>query len=226
MVRLSRHKEPGLAPKPLKIGYPTMAVSIAWVLLVELLIRWSLPYIPLPPMAVLGLGRLLETAGMLWAVIHWENGLDAIGWSPRDWLKGFRQGVLWSAGFALAAGMGFLLVHLAGRDPLALLRAPLGARPIEKVLFFLVGGLIAPIAEEISFRGILYGFLRRWGIAAALAASTAIFVVLHSIHGLPVTQIVGGLVFALAYEFSRNLMVPITIHILGNLAIFSLSLMH
>jgi len=88
-----------------------------------------------------------------------------------------------------------------------------------------VGGFIAPVAEELCFRGILYTYFRRWGIILALVASTIIFVVLHATHGLPVTQIVGGIVFAVAYEISHNLMVPITIHALGNLAIFSLSLL-
>lgn len=213
-----------MASKPMNIGTIPMTVSLGWVALVELFIRWGLPHMPFPPLAVLGLGRVLQTAGMLWVLTRGENGLDAIGWSPRNWPEGILQGALWSLGFALAAGVGMLLVHLCGHDPLAMLRSPLGSRPADRLLFFLVGGLIAPIAEEISFRGILYGFFRRWGILAALAASTAIFVALHSIHGLPVIQVVGGLVFALAYETSRNLMVPMTIHILGNLAIFALSL--
>jgi membrane protease YdiL (CAAX protease family) len=33
---------------------------------------------------------------------------------------------------------------------------------------------------------------------------------------------VGGLVFAVAYEIEKSLLVPITIHVLGNFAIFSL----
>jgi len=213
-----------MAAKPVSVRPATVAVSLGWVLVIELLTQWGLPYVALPSLVILGIGRALQTAGMLWAVIRWEGGLDAIGWSSRNWPKGLLQGALWSLGFALAAGLGMLLIHLSGRDPLTLLRSPLGARPADRMLFFLVGGLIAPVAEEICFRGVLYTFFRRWGIAAALAASTAIFVVLHSTHGLPVTQIVGGVVFALAYETSRNLMVPMTIHVLGNLAIFFLSL--
>jgi hypothetical protein len=38
-----------------------------------------------------------------------------------------------------------------------------------------------------------------------------------------VTQVVGGILFAAAYEIEKNLVVPITIHCLGNLAIFALS---
>jgi hypothetical protein len=43
--------------------------------------------------------------------------------------------------------------------------------------------------------------------------------------GIPLAQVVGGIVFAVAYEIEGSLMVPITIHVLGNLAIFTLSLM-
>jgi len=42
--------------------------------------------------------------------------------------------------------------------------------------------------------------------------------------GIPLPQVVVGIVFAVAYEIEGSLMVPITIHILGNLAIFTLSL--
>jgi len=39
-----------------------------------------------------------------------------------------------------------------------------------------------------------------------------------------VTQMVGGILFTVAYEVEGSLMVPITIHILGNMDIFTLSL--
>jgi len=43
--------------------------------------------------------------------------------------------------------------------------------------------------------------------------------------GIPLPQVVVGIVFAVAYEIEGSLMVPITIHVLGNLAIFTLSMM-
>jgi len=82
------------------------------------------------------------------------------------------------------------------------------------------------MTEEVFFRGILYGFLRRWGIAVALVLSTCAFAFTHGLgHGFPLTQVVGGILFAAAYEVEKNLLVPISIHCLGNLAIFSLSLL-
>ena len=114
----------------------------------------------------------------------------------------------------------------AGINPLTLIRIRLPRQTVDLLLFFIVGGIVGPVAEELFFRGILYGFLRRWGVILALILSTLIFVLCHPIsHGIPVTRLVGGLVFALAYEIGDSLIVPITIHGLGNLAIFTLSLM-
>jgi hypothetical protein len=71
----------------------------------------------------------------------------------------------------------------------------------------------------------LYGFFRRWGILAALIPTTVIFTLAHPVCShISATRIVGGIIFAVAYEMEASLMVPITIHILGNMAIFTLSL--
>ena len=58
----------------------------------------------------------------------------------------------------------------------------------------------------------------------ALIISTLMFVLAHSVGaGFPVTQVIGGILFAVAYEVEGNLMVPITIHVLGNSALFTLA---
>lgn len=206
------------------IKVSTVAASLALVLATELLgwqvITWS----EMMPLAVVGLIRIIQVAAVLWILIKWDRGMAAIGWAPATWLKGLKKGAVWSLVFAAAAGIGMVSVHLAGSNPLQMLRSPLPANGWTTGLFFLVGGFIAPVAEELFFRGILYTFFRRWGIACALIVSTAIFVGLHVPMGIPLTQIIGGLVFATAYETTKNLTVPMTIHCLGNLAIFSLSL--
>mgnify|MGYP001477487223 CR=1 FL=1 len=212
-----------MAPKPIHIRPLTLAVALMVVVGLELLAGFALEWTGWPRFAKIGAVRLLQIAGMLWTVIRLEGGLGAIGWQPRSWPAGLIRGVGWSLVFALAAGLGMAVIYLAGWNPIALIRSPLPGRPSDLVLLFLVGGVIAPIAEEICFRGILFSFFRSYGIVAAIVFSTAIFVVLH-FNRLPATQVVGGVVFALAYETSRNLMVPITIHALGNLALFALSL--
>lgn len=199
----------------------TLAVVTATEFLGGLLAR----RLAIAPLYWLGVVRLIQTGAMVWIVAKAENGLSIIGWQADTWSDGLKKGIIYSISFGLIAGCAMLVIYMLGHNPLMLIRSPLPTANAELAAFFLVGGFIAPVAEEICFRGILYTYFRRWGIILALAASTVIFVALHSTRGIPVTQIVGGIVFAISYEISRNLMVPITIHALGNLAIFSLSLL-
>lgn len=209
---------------PLRIGVVTLSVALGLLVVTEAAAWWLMPRVEMHRLAMLGLTRLFQVAALLLCVFRLEGSLAAIGWAPADWRPGVIKGAVWSLGFALAAALGMAVIFLAGLNPLLLLKTPLPAGRLELILLFLVGGLVGPLAEEICFRGVLYTFFRRWGVWAALLFSTAIFVALHSVSGIPVTQIVGGVVFALAFETSRNLMVPITVHVLGNCAIFALSL--
>ena len=205
--------------KPLTIK--TLAFSFAAVLVVEGVVRIASLGSSL---AALGVTRFLQIALMVWIARVCSGGTAAIGLEPTLWLHGLRRGALWSLAFGAVALCAFLVLSLAGINALAMIRVPLPQQVQTLVLLFLVGGVIAPVAEEIFFRGLLYGFFRRWGIAAALIISTLLFVLSHPLdRGLPVTQAVGGLVFALSYEKEGTLLVPITIHVLGNLAIFALS---
>jgi membrane protease YdiL (CAAX protease family) len=131
----------------------------------------------------------------------------------------------WSAGFGIAAGILFSVLLATGINPLKLVHTPLPSAAWQIIIFFIVGGVIGPVWEEIFFRGIIFGFFRRWGLYLAILISTALFVLPHyDGNHLPFTQIVGGIVFAAAYEKEKSLVVPITIHCLGNIAVFSLTL--
>jgi uncharacterized protein len=212
-----------MAPRPVKII--TVAISLTVIFATELLGWWIIKRLNMAPLAVIGLIRIFQITAIGRLVVKQEGDLGAIGWAPRLWMPGLKKGAIWSLAFGAVAAVAMVAIYFSGQNPLHLIRSPLPPHMEELILFFAVGGLIAPVAEELCFRGIVYSFFRRWGILIALVASTAIFVVLHTIHGLPVTQIVGGIVFAIAYETTGNLMVPITIHCLGNIAIFTLSLM-
>ena len=151
--------------------------------------------------------------------------MPSIGLAPSTIVSGIKKGLLWSAAFALVTFFVFFALFLFGINPLRLIHTHLPGKTSEIILFFLIGGIVGPIAEEVFFRGMLYGFFRRWGILVALILTTLIFVLAHPVlPGIPATQVVGGLIFAVAYEVEGSLMVPITIHILGNMAIFTLSL--
>ena len=208
-----------------KISLKTTAVSITVILLIEAGFRSANVEKIVYPLAALGFVRCLESI-LLVAIVWWlDKSTGGIGLSRPKMLTGFMRGLIWSACFGIAAGILFMILIAIGVNALEYLHS---AKPLSWqhiVVFLIVGGVIGPIAEEIFFRGILYGFLRQWGAVIAIIFSTLIFVFTHPTGGsIPVTQIVGGIVFAIAYEKEQNIIVPITIHCLGNLAIFSLTI--
>jgi membrane protease YdiL (CAAX protease family) len=206
-----------------QIEIKTLAISILAVAALEGAMRWLLVY---HAMMVLGLARIFEAVVIVLIAVVWGSGLPSLGLKQDGWLLGFKRGLIWAVGFAFISFLVVAGLLLAGIHALAFIQTRLPTKHLDIVLIFVVGGIIAPAAEEIFFRGLLFGFLRRWGFPLALVLSSLLFVLVHPMHqGIPFTQIVGGLLFALAYEVEGNLLVPITIHALGNLAIFTLSLL-
>ena len=207
-----------------KITLKTLAISIAVVLAMETVFRLTLAGQTVSPLLALGITRCIEAVLLVFIANRFEKDSNAIGLSKSKLYPGLKRGLVWSAGFGIAAGILFAVLLAAGINPLKLVHTPLPSAPRQIILFYLVGGVIGPVWEEIFFRGIIFGFFRRWGLYTAILISTALFVLPHydGSH-LPLTQIVGGIVFAIAYEKEKSLIVPVTIHCLGNIAIFSLT---
>jgi uncharacterized protein len=207
-----------------KISLKTLAMSITAVFVLEIVFRLANRGLSGSPLPVLGIIRCMEALTLLIVAGRSEKDPNALGLSGSTILPGFMRGLIWSVCFGLAAGILFLGLLAAGINPLKLVYTPLPSRPDQIFIYFFVGGLIGPIGEEIFFRGIIFGFFRRWGFFTAVLVSTVLFVLPHyDGRHLPLTQIVGGIVFAIAYEREKSLMVPITIHCLGNIGIFSLA---
>ncbi|MCU0562125.1 MAG: CPBP family intramembrane metalloprotease [Desulfobacterales bacterium] len=194
------------------------------ILAVEALAALAVARAGLPAPAAIGLARAADLALIALGMRVFGLGRGEIFLPAGGLARGLRRGLLWSAAFGAAAALGFAAALLLGADPLRLIRPPEAVRGPEAVLFFAVGGLIGPLAEEVFFRGLLYRSLRPWGMPAAVLGTTLLFALLHpAAAGIPVTQVIGGLLFAAAVEVEKNLVVPATVHVLGNLAIFALA---
>jgi len=210
-----------------KIEVKIFFLSLATLVLIEITATLFMSGIRISPMVLTGVIRLIEMTLIILIVFFWGRGLPSIGLAPSTMVKGLIRGLSWSAGFGIITFVVFIVLFLVDINPLALIHTRLPGKSGEIVLFLLVGGMIGPVAEEIFFRGIIYGFFRRWGVLAALILSSVMFVLAHfATTGIPVTQMVGGIIFAIAYEKEGSLIVPITIHTLGNMAIFTLSLIY
>ncbi len=210
---------------PKDINQKVFLIALGIILAAEIIYISITALSALPSLIVLGVVRIAEICLLVLLVVIWGKGISNIGLGKGTYVIGLKKGCIWSGIFGLAAVFFFSVLYAANLSPLQLIQTSLPGTGNELILYFLVGGLIAPIAEEIFFRGIVYGFLRKWGVLAALLGTTVLFVAAHFLStGVAIPQVVGGVVFAIAYEVEDNLLVPITIHVLGNSAIFTLSL--
>ena len=209
-----------------KIKLSTVFFSIIGIAVVEIVARLLINLNLVEPLTVAELGpvRIAQIIFLLILIKIREKSLSPIGLASPGAYQGIKKGLTWAVLFGTAAGLALLIIYLFDNNVLKRFQMQLPADGYKLIVFFLVGAFIAPVAEEIFFRGILYGFFRRWGVLPALVLSMLFFVLSHpSRHTIPVTQIIGGILFAVAYEMEKNLLVPITIHILGNLAIFTIA---
>jgi membrane protease YdiL (CAAX protease family) len=210
--------------EPKSITLNSLLISAAAVTGVEFVERIMIANGVVQPMIGLGFARLLQIILLLLIVMNVEKNIAAIGIARSQISTGVKKAVIWSFGFGFATGVVFIILWAAGFQVSAFFQAPVPPTYGDFFLFIAVAAVIAPVAEEIFFRGILYGFLRKWSLTTALVISTALFVIPHATgSGIPITQVIGGFLFAVAYEIEKNLFVPIIIHSLGNLAIFCLS---
>ncbi|HJH28220.1 MAG TPA: CPBP family intramembrane metalloprotease [Methanosarcinaceae archaeon] len=223
MVCLQSFESVGMEANKIKLD--TLALSFAAVFFVETVTNIILSISSFSPLIWIGFARIMQTCLILFIIFLRGGGLSSIGLEPSILISGVWRGVVWSFGFGVAAALVGAGLFTADFQPLGLIKTTLPVKKVEIILFFVVGGVVGPVAEEMFFRGIIYGFLKRWGIIPAIGISTLLFTLSHYfISGAFITQMLGGIVFALAYELEGCLLVPILIHILGNLAIFTLSL--
>lgn len=97
-----------------------------------------------------------------------------------------------------------------------------------QALFFIGAAVLAPIGEEVLFRGYLFGSLRRLardsriGIAIAYGVSALVFALSHSLAategliGLLVPSFLIGLVFAWGFDRSGSLVPAVIAHAINN----------
>jgi membrane protease YdiL (CAAX protease family) len=104
---------------------------------------------------------------------------------------------------------------------------------LGQALFFVGAAILAPIGEEVLFRGYLFGSLRRLagdsraGIVIAYGVSALVFALAHSLAAsegviaLLVPSFLIGLVFAWGFDRSGSLLPGIVAHALNNSIAFA-----
>jgi membrane protease YdiL (CAAX protease family) len=162
-------------PRALRIS-PGLAVAITVVILaivnvVDVLVpHASLVAAPVCAAVLLGLARL---AGLSWA---------ELGLGPGTWRRGFAWAgaIIGIVALVLAAGAALPLTRDAFRD--SRYHLGLGSALLTSFVLIPVGTVLL---EEVAFRGVLWGLLRRLGgTFLATAVSSALFGLWHILPSL------------------------------------------
>jgi membrane protease YdiL (CAAX protease family) len=167
----------------------------------------------------------VQATGLLAVVL-----LIAMRWRGASWRAlGFRRtqsrwyakaGLVVAVGIALSGINTLVIQTLLGEapsNPQLQVIAPDGFSWIGLIGMTLIAGGLVPIAEEITFRSVLYRWLReRIGFWPGIVISSALFGVLHGVLFLaPVLSLLGAL-FAWLYERSGSIWPAIVAHGLFN----------
>ncbi len=96
--------------------------------------------------------------------------------------------------------------------------APSGPLALNFVVTLVGAGLLAPVAEELYFRGLLYPWFRsRFSFWPAVLASSAVFALGHADSlGVVASSFVLGVLLAAIYDRSRSLWLTIAVHAANN----------
>ena len=131
--------------------------------------------------------------------------------SALGWFGGYALWTWWLGGEpALARRMGEELTPAAQMEQ---------AFTLPSIVFFiLTAGLLAPIVEELVFRGLLYqAWKSAWGWLGAAVGSAVVF---GFFHGAFLPQLVGGLIFVAVMRRASSLRASIYTHALFNLSLW------
>ena len=135
-----------------------------------------------------------------------------------DWIV---KGILLGLAVIPLSGLITIVIQLSLGKPLGNPQlpflAPEGFSWTWALSMILLGGLAAPFAEELYFRGVLYPWLRqRWGIWISTLSSALVFAMVHGEVSIAGAAFVLGIILAWSYEQSGSLWPSVLIHALNN----------
>ncbi len=164
------------------------------------------------PLTYTLLARLAELALILSLAFH-SCGMKTLS---------LKKELLIGLGISFIFGSVIIIMDLASRLFIkgGLLKVLLVRQEVPApFLFLLTGCIIAPFVEELFFRGLFYSKIReRLPAVVSVMFSALAFASLHGF--LSPVQLTGGILFAVLFEWRRNIWAPSIVHMLANLGIW------
>lgn len=154
----------------------------------------------------------IYTVAIRWRGLRWSDlGLRPI---ERKWIvRGIAAGFVLVPVAALTnAGVAQVIGHPI-RNPQVSVLAPAGFSWPAMLAMMAMAGVVAPIGEEIAFRGLFFAWLdRRLGLVWALLISGLCFALLHGALALMPALFLVGIALALVYHYSGSVWPAIVAH--------------
>lgn len=167
----------------------------------------------------------LGLVGIVWLLLV-KPALSSprdMGLVGRDALPAALRGLLWGVLFILVSGAVQLLLTLLGVASDQASQFPLqGSGTAGRVAIWVAGVVLAPVAEEIFFRGyVLRAMSARKGYARGLVYSSVVFGLVHFNLAAFLPLALGGMLLAVSYRRTGSLWTPIVAHSLNNAFAFA-----
>jgi membrane protease YdiL (CAAX protease family) len=167
--------------------------------------------------------------GLLWLYLRKGDRLAAVHldrWSKMPLI--LTVGI---AAILIGAGLGFnwaygeyVVPNIEVQAELRRLFAAIPDTVPNSILLFVTIAVVAPLLEEILFRGLLQNALsKRLPVWAAIAVSALIFGAMHmDFYAMPPLVLMGA-IFGVIYHLTGSLRVTIVLHMINNAAALALS---
>jgi membrane protease YdiL (CAAX protease family) len=199
---------------------------VAAVVIAALLQISETPLIPAPSPVLGGLFMFILEGAMiipvwLFTVRKYRCGWERLGLRPFSGCRAFGLIAGYLALSFLINGTWGAIAHLFGWQvqPSVLPLFGEGARGLAVAL--LVGGVVAPLVEEIFFRGFVFAALReRYGFRRAVVASASFFALVHFTPGAIIPVFALGVFFCLLYSKTDSLWPSVIMHGIMNTLAF------
>lgn len=216
-------EETGRVPWSLRESFLVLMALLAAGIIGGLLTRFSyLSTNLLNSYLLVGLAQAVAGLGGLYYFIQvkYGLGLQALGLKTTNWEQALTKGI--GAGVLLFVSVifvgGILQNFLPAAEPQPFAELIINARqPNDLIIPLLIGVILAPVTEELCFRGFLFPVLKeRYGTFAGISGSSILFGLMHFdlLRFLPL--MVGGMGLAYFYNRTGNILVSITAHATWN----------
>ena len=178
----------------------------------------------------LGLATTLALNVLLVGVVAVVTRHELGALANRLGLAGFNVSGLWRPGLAVAGCYAMVVAYATIVNALDIEalqpESTVGIEIVRERLSLVLAGVaviaVAPLAEEVFYRGLIFGGLQRWGFWPAALISGAVFSGVHLDPGSLIPFFIIGVTLAWLFWRRGNLWESVAFHVLFNAVSFSI----